>query len=311
MDEFGFSLPLPSNASKKNYPNNNPSKYTVELAERMNLDEKTVLALVEVHYPLSFVGNKTTQKRKQPAYDVDTSAASDVQPPSKQKKRSAEIETDAGVVLVLGESDLQKVAPSSSLVTPENVKPECRDVAMGYEDEIEAADRDWERSLLKKTQKLEVCKAEKKAEIEKCDIRVQELIQKYSGLIREMNVTLGEQKGSVRYWKDNFVSLAHMAYSDANQMNNPSVPKYLYIYCDVVKLRQVGDTFAPLLHIARVPPIRISGDTAVDRFDFPRYHRLARTSFDKIEIMIRDEKGRLVEFDHGTVIVTLHFKRIR
>src|SRR5579859_6445048 len=60
MDEFGFPYTLQSNASKKFYPNNSPSQFTVQLAERMTLDDRWVVGLVEIHFPLSFKGNKTS-----------------------------------------------------------------------------------------------------------------------------------------------------------------------------------------------------------------------------------------------------------
>jgi hypothetical protein len=208
------------------------------------------------------------------------------------------------------------VTPNSNdttaiIIPPEDVQAQCRDVALGYEDALATNERECERTIERKQHKIDLCKAEKKAEIEKYEARLQELVARHQAALRDLNDALSEKTESAKYWIENFVTLAHHAYPDANQKNNDTVPKYLYVYCDIVKLRQLGDTYGNLLHIARVPPIRITGDTGEDRFSAPRYNQLERTRFDRIEFMIRDEKGRLVEFEEGTiVIISLHFKRV-
>jgi hypothetical protein len=191
------------------------------------------------------------------------------------------------------------------------IQPECRLTAEAYEKTIDQLEREWDKVVVQKKSKLDLCKAEKEAEIEQYETRLQELLAKHESALTQLNKELDQEKSMVHYWKDNFVSLAHLAYRDANQMNNVNIPKYLYVYCNVVKMSMVGNTYANYLHIARVPPIRINGDTAVERFNVPRYNRLSKQSFDAIEVMIRDEKGRLVQFEKsGVVIIILHFKPI-
>ena len=81
----------------------------------------------------------------------------------------------------------------------------------------------------------------------------------------------------------------------------------LFVYCDVIENRAVGDVIAPLLKIV---PIQGSyGDiihyepTRVEYCDI-RYDHL-----DEIKIDIRSDTGELVPFLSGKVMITLHIKR--
>ena len=44
-------------------------------------------------------------------------------------------------------------------------------------------------------------------------------------------------------------------------------------------------------------------------FERPHYVPLNKKNFDTISLNIRDEAGDLVAFEHGKVIITLHFRQ--
>lgn len=123
--------------------------------------------------------------------------------------------------------------------------------------------------------------------------------------LENMTMSKNEERD---YWKNNFIGLSYSAFSNTREKNETHIPKYLYIYCDIVEKRHVGDSFSPLLRVVRVPPIRMNGDTATVTFDNPHFMNLSKRSFDCIEIYITDEKGKLVSFDKGKVILTLQFQ---
>jgi hypothetical protein len=81
----------------------------------------------------------------------------------------------------------------------------------------------------------------------------------------------------------------------------------LYIYVDVVEHVPVGDTEAPLLRIVNANG-RI-GEYIHRIYDRPRYIPVQKNRFDSIECNIRDRFGKLVSFEGGQVVVTLHFRR--
>ena len=83
----------------------------------------------------------------------------------------------------------------------------------------------------------------------------------------------------------------------------------LYVYCDLVESRIVGDKLVPLL---RVVPVQGSdGDMVTRIYENVHYVPLQRKSFDTLEIDIKDSTGEKVPFERGTLNVTLHFRRHR
>lgn len=81
----------------------------------------------------------------------------------------------------------------------------------------------------------------------------------------------------------------------------------LYVYCDIVRPRVVGDSLVNLLRT--VPVTGAQGDVVYHSFQHVQYIPLANLNFDTIEIDIRDDTGKRVSFEGGRVVTTLHFRR--
>jgi hypothetical protein len=90
------------------------------------------------------------------------------------------------------------------------------------------------------------------------------------------------------------------------------IPDKMFVYCDVCESYITGDVQSPLL---RIVPIEIHnfeyGANLVKYFSPPHYIPLRRTNFRQIEIDIRDNLGKRIPFESGTLTVTLHFKRVQ
>lgn len=90
-----------------------------------------------------------------------------------------------------------------------------------------------------------------------------------------------------------------------------ALPSMLFVYTDLCESHVTGDVQTPLL---RVVPVDVDkyqyGSMRLRTFSNPKYIKLLKTNFETIEINIRSETGKLIPFDHGTLSVTLHFKRI-
>ena len=84
----------------------------------------------------------------------------------------------------------------------------------------------------------------------------------------------------------------------------------LFIYCDVVASRHVGDTLAPLL---RVIPLLESSDKPMEYMIFNKlqYLPLSRNQISTIEIHLSSQLGQQLSFTSGYTFVTLHFRRQR
>lgn len=83
--------------------------------------------------------------------------------------------------------------------------------------------------------------------------------------------------------------------------------RLMYVYCDIASYTFVGDFKAPLLRVCNTEGEY--GQNIRLIFTHPHYIPLGRTSFDTLEINIKDEMGRAMPFEFGKAVVTLHFRR--
>ena len=83
--------------------------------------------------------------------------------------------------------------------------------------------------------------------------------------------------------------------------------QYFYVYTDIIKSQYHGDVVVPVLRTVTVKGEH--GNYVCNNFERPHYVSLNKKIFDTISINIRDEAGDLVAFEHGKVIITLHFRR--
>lgn len=83
---------------------------------------------------------------------------------------------------------------------------------------------------------------------------------------------------------------------------------HLYIYCDIVNPQIVGNILAPLLQIVNVEGKYV--DTISRIYITPHYVPVLKKSFNTIEINVKDDQNRPIQFELGKTIVKLHFKRV-
>lgn len=82
----------------------------------------------------------------------------------------------------------------------------------------------------------------------------------------------------------------------------------IFVHCNIIESQLVGDQYVPLL---RTIAVRGKTDEVIaESFANIHYMRIERSSFQEIEIHLTDETGQNIPFQHGRVIVLLHFKRI-
>ena len=89
-----------------------------------------------------------------------------------------------------------------------------------------------------------------------------------------------------------------------------AIPDQLFVYSNLCEPCMVGDTNAPLFRIVNVEAKDfIFGSTIVKKFAPINYIPLLNNRFQTIDIDIRDQFGKAIPFEFGTLTVTLHFKR--
>jgi len=85
----------------------------------------------------------------------------------------------------------------------------------------------------------------------------------------------------------------------------------LFVYCSIIKHQMIGNSFKQILRVTPVFPAKHwdRGQPVVLAYDRPYYFSLFDTSFDKIEIQLRDRAGKLIEFESGSTIAILEIRR--
>ena len=91
-----------------------------------------------------------------------------------------------------------------------------------------------------------------------------------------------------------------------NQIKNISA---LYVYCNIFDYQIVGNTYTPLLRTILVNENSENYGKYINQiFTKPHYVPVSVNSIDTLEINIRDDTGKPIQFEAGKVLVKLHFQ---
>ena len=82
--------------------------------------------------------------------------------------------------------------------------------------------------------------------------------------------------------------------------------QYFYVFTDIIKSQYHGNVLVPVLRTVTVKGEH--GSYVSNNFERPHYVPLNQKNVDMISVNIRDKAGDLVAFEHGKMIITLHFK---
>ena len=111
------------------------------------------------------------------------------------------------------------------------------------------------------------------------------------------------------FYSNFFNGSLHTIYSGDNviNVNLNNVINAIYIYSDICEYQMVGDTESPLLQV--VPTMNSTNDYIEKIFNSPHYVPLARNNLETVEIDIRSDLEKPIQFQSGKVIVKLHFRK--
>lgn len=299
MDQF--TLILPSNA--KNY-NNSVAGWKTKLASRTSLPGKWVVGLKEISYPKSWY-NVTTKA------DVTLLTLADSDPDETMKAE------DLNETLDMDDSDSD---------TQESV---IRDIIpMGYYSSTEQIANALNKGIIKNLIENGVATS--------FTPRVKFL--PYSNKIRfiaglphkdssyeqsttfwfsdEFNELIGFNRNAG--WKNELVegpdgkALKEMLVKDSEKpFDLLGGIRGVYVYTNIVKPVQIGDTYSPLLRVVEVPPVSFPfGEQFTKRYDHPVYTQVSTNMLDEIEFELCDDTGKPIPFMFGKGHIMLDFKQI-
>jgi len=275
---MGFYVTLPSNSSMRHYPDNSPSHFFTKLPQTFELASTYEVGLAEIQFPMSFLNVETTEFA---SFYYIAFKASDAVP------------------TLTSLEDFENNKPRNERVIVPSGLHETSASFVSYLNELfqDNFQRNDPTRKDEKRVKLFYDHTTKKVHLK--------LYEDRTGLILSPNLqrVLGfsrhsEFLGPRRYTSD----------TDAVDVNEDL--KTVFVYCDVVRPRPVGDAMVPLLRT--VPLVNKAGEDMVYRiYEKPHYVPLSRFQFDTMEILLTTDSGKKVPFQKGKSVVTLHFRQQR
>lgn len=269
-----FYLTLPSNSSTEYYPNNTVTNYITQLSQPITLEGEWEVAVVEMIYPCTFLTIGENSKiflYSQKTVEPTTTTTSTRGNEPEEKKE----EEDSITIPVLKTYSIPK--------GEYNNERELVDTINRFTDFSKYALFDFDRN----TKKITILARPQVFQI-------------------EMTQTLALQLG----FDPNETDLKTNNKSIRPTDLHLGLPHQIYIYCDIVDMQFIGDTVAPLIQTVAVDTTNYThGSSRSVQFLNPHYVPVLKSSFQSVEMDLRDHTGSPLTFQFGTSCVKLHFKR--
>ena len=254
-----FYLTLPSNSSMDVYPDNTMTNFKTKLPNRIELEGRWEVGLVEMQYPHTW-------------YNL----------------RDGEGE----FTIICTDPE----GPISQIEIPVSISP-------GYYHTIEDLLKRIEIDLAKA---MNLTKREKPVSFDYDEIRRKITAKVGARNTQQYSVRLGTAIQRILGFEFNIIergTTEAMLAVDMDPLHS------IYVYCDLLEPRVVGDRMTQLLRV--VPVEGRSGEMVTRIYENIHYTPLQQKSFETVEIDIRDSVGENIPFERGTLNVTLHFRRRR
>lgn len=265
-----FYLTLPSNSSMGYYPQNTVSNFITQLSRPIKLDGLWEVAIVEVHYPCSLLTLSENSVIYIHAYPKETYERVKTNAWEKDEEPNYDLIAPMMVVATLTPGDYINVKEVIDMINKHEV---IRDHTYFNYDE--------------KTKRVEINSQSHVIQIELSD---------------KLALQLGFSPGENDLLKNN------QSIRPANL--RVGLPSQMYIYCDIVESQFVGDYMAPLLQIINIDTADyVYGSSRFIQFNSPHYVSVLKSSFESMEIDLRDNTGVKLPFKFGTSCVKLHFRK--
>ena len=84
----------------------------------------------------------------------------------------------------------------------------------------------------------------------------------------------------------------------------------IYVYCDIVQPRIVGDTVVPLIGVIPTTEKTSGMHETVHEVENIHYIPIQTKSFQKVKVLLRSSTYEPIPFEYGRAAITLHFKPV-
>lgn len=240
------------------YPNNTMSNFKTKLPNRIELEGRWEVGLVEMQYPHTWYN----------------------------------LREEEGELKVITESP---EGPISQVCAPVHITP-------GYYHSIDELLRRIEADIAKTMNLI----SERPVRFYYDEIRRKISAEVVSRNQRSLSVRLGTDIQRILGFDSDII---YEGWTEAALAVDMDPLHSIYVYCDLLEPRVVGDKMTQLLRV--VPVEGRNGEMVTKIYENVHYTPLQQKSFETVEIDIRDNTGEKVPFERGTLNVTLHFRRRR
>ena len=253
-----FYLTLPSNSSMDVYPNNTMANFKTKLPNRIELEGRWEVGMVEMQYPHTWYNLR---------------------------------EEEGKLTIISTAPD----AVITNITAPVHIPP-------GYYHTIEDLLRRIENDITKSANLA--TEGPVSLQYDKISRKISAKVMSRNG--RQYSVVFSSALQRILGFSS---PTLHEGMTEAPLPVDMDPLHSVYVYCDLIEPRIVGDRMAQLLRV--VPVEGRSGEMVTRIYENVHYTPLQRKSFESVEIDIRDSLGEKVPFERGTLNVTLHFRRRR
>lgn len=278
-----FLLILPSNSSMKYYPDNTVTHFITQLPNTLKLQGEWAVALTEIQFPRTFIHvDKTSPHVMAKAFKLKVNNNKTVLPAIKKNaiKLASKVQYKIDIPSGLYPSINALIRTiNHTTVFKEHISMEYNEMRSMVS--VKAVPNGCNKTICERSH----------------IVYFSDTFSKIFGFKPDTIMDIHEQP---IYTADFPASLTH------------AIPDKLFVYTDICESYVTGDVQTPLLRIVPVDTTNyVYGSTQTKSFSPPNYIPLLRSEFNTIDIDIRTHTGDPVPFQSGTLIVTLHFKRVR
>ena len=274
-----FYIVLPSNSSMHYFPNNTTTHFVTQLPQQIRLHGSWCVAVTEIQIPLTF------------------------------QHISSEFEEGEVIVSRKSRSILEsnELRSEPSTTTKSYLRPGVYKNLESLIDEInnlKGVDQHLnfviERGGYVSVKRI--CETSSCSELEHY-VRLSDKLKKILGFemkySSDINVSIETEEESIEVTGNRPANL------------NNGLPSMFMFYSDICEPYVTGDVQSRLLRTVSLNMVDYTyNGIKLISFSPPMYIPLLFNAFQTIEIDIRDQHGKSIPFDFGTLTVTLHFKRI-
>lgn len=281
-----FYIVLLSNSSMPYYPQNTTSHFITKLPQHINLTGEWAVALIDINFPLNFQNVSKNEENRRVTYG--------------RSGLSSLEEIDGGIFITQTSSGPEVNAPevTGEFCVPPGIYNDLSELLKELNSNRRHSHIEFSLKPGFYVSASRVCGNKIECLYENHCFNMSKSLKKILGFdssetrdieIGEYSDVLGEFPASI----------------------NNDLPSNLLVYTDICQPYVTGDVYSRLLRSVTLDLNQYAyGRSMSVNFPRPVYIPLLCTSFQTIEILIRNEVGLAVPFDFGTATLTLHFKRV-